>query len=321
VHSPGLASRDGTPLFSIVIPCYNRASTIAPTIRSCLEQTEASFEVLIVDDGSTDNLEAVVASLKDPRVRYLRQDNGGGGKARNTGILASRGRYVAFLDSDDFFLPDKLARVREHIERTKSRLIYSYVNVDRGPGRTWVKPSRPIGFGEDVGEYLFVNGGLIQTSAMVVERVLATSVLFDPSLSKGQDLDFCVRLGLQGEPFTCIPEPLTIWVDRTHKGRTSHTKGAHAPLAWLEKKGSLLTPKALLGYRATVLSYYLAREAPITAACDILGASTKLGFGVTKTAQLLARAYVPQRLYRAAVDAAVGVISARQPKKRTPAIS
>lgn len=297
------------PYFSIIIPCYNRAATISPTIQSCLDQTFEDFELIVVDDGSTDDLKSAVEAFGDNRVRYVSQKNGGGGKARNTGILASRGRYVAFLDSDDFFLPHKLTRVREHIERTGSRLIYSYANVDRGPGRVWVKPSRPIQDDEDVGEYLFVNGGLIQTSALVVERGLATAVLFDPSLEKGQDLDFCVRLGMNGEPFTCIAEPLIIWVDRTHKGRTSHRKGAAAPLAWLEKKGSLLTPKALLGYRATVLSYYLAREAPLTAASDILRAKRSLGWSAPKTLQLLVRAWVPQQFYRMMVDVGIDLVS------------
>lgn len=88
-------------LISMIVPTYNREELIAETIESVLSQTYTDFELLIVDDGSTDNTAAVVGSFQDPRIRYLPKENAERGAARNYGIRNARGRYVVFLDSDD----------------------------------------------------------------------------------------------------------------------------------------------------------------------------------------------------------------------------
>lgn len=99
-----------TPLVSVVIPAYNAARTLAATVRCALAQTGTDLEVVIVDDGSRDDTLAVARSLTDPRVQVLSQPNGGAAAARNTGLRAASGRYVALLDADDLWLPDKLRR-------------------------------------------------------------------------------------------------------------------------------------------------------------------------------------------------------------------
>lgn len=96
------------PKVSVIIPTYNQVCFLREAIDSVLEQTFSDFEVLVVDDGSTDNTAEVIEAVSDLRVRYIRQDNQGQGGARNTGLSASKGEYIAFLDSDDRFLPDKL---------------------------------------------------------------------------------------------------------------------------------------------------------------------------------------------------------------------
>lgn len=92
---------------SVVIPAYNRARLLAETILSALEQTLADREIIVVDDGSTDDTSEVVKTFQD-RVIYIRQPNSGPAKARNTGLRMAKGKYVAFLDSDDLWLPEKL---------------------------------------------------------------------------------------------------------------------------------------------------------------------------------------------------------------------
>lgn len=98
------------PLVSVVIPAYNAARTLTATVESALAQTVQDFEIVIVDDGSRDATLEVARSIADPRVRVLSQANGGAAAARNTGVRAATGEYVALLDADDLWLPHKLER-------------------------------------------------------------------------------------------------------------------------------------------------------------------------------------------------------------------
>ena len=97
-----------TPLFSVVIAAYNCESTVGAAVRSALQQTESSREVLVVDDGSTDGTAAAVEAIGDEGARLIRQPNRGAAGARNAGIAAATGRFVAFLDGDDLWLPTYL---------------------------------------------------------------------------------------------------------------------------------------------------------------------------------------------------------------------
>ena len=294
-----------TVLFSIVIPLYNRAASIGATIRSVTEQTHGNFEIIIVDDGSSDNPEPVIAALNDPRIRYCRQENAGGGSARNRGIMEAKGKFIAFLDSDDFFLPHKLATVASFLDDDPNHVWYSYVNVDRGVGRFWARPSRAIRPDEDVGAYMFIHNEMIQTSAIVLPRELALRVLFDPTLRKGQDLDFCLRLQRAGAYFTMIEEPLVIWVDVAETGRTSHLPGYAPVLAWLDRCGHMLSGPALMGYRATVLAYYMARARPLTVARDLAYGLFRAGVPPRIIARQAMRAYLPRKFYRHMVNSVV----------------
>jgi glycosyltransferase involved in cell wall biosynthesis len=96
------------PAVSVVIPTYNRAGLIAQAVRSVLDQTGINFEIIVVDDGSTDNTRQILEQFND-KIRYLATENRGVAHARNIGMKASFGRYIAFLDSDDLYLPGKLA--------------------------------------------------------------------------------------------------------------------------------------------------------------------------------------------------------------------
>ena len=102
------------PTVSVIVPTYNRAHLIARALESVCSQTFTDWECLVVDDASTDNTDEVVRSFGDPRVQYLRHEtNRRGGAARNTGIAAARGEFLAFLDSDDEWVPAKLERQLE----------------------------------------------------------------------------------------------------------------------------------------------------------------------------------------------------------------
>lgn len=294
---------DATPFFSVVIPLYNRAAIVGDTIRSVQAQDWQDFEIVVVDDGSRDNPEPVIEGLGDPRVRYIRQDNAGGGAARNRGIAAARGRYIAFLDSDDLFLPGKLSTMAEALSSDDgTTVLYSRMKVDRGVDRYWIRPDRGIRDGEDVGEYLFCANQFMQTSTMVVPTRLAQAVLFDPALKKGQDLDFCVRLQGAGALFRMIDQPLTVWLDASEAGRTSYVKGYETSLDWLERCGHMLTQRARRGYRATVLAYHMAPVRPVVALRDLIVGMLAGGVPPRVVARQVLRSYLPKPVYRSLVN-------------------
>lgn len=300
------------PAFSVVIPVYNRAAQIRPSLKSVQAQTLPDFECLVVDDGSDDGaaLAQAVADLADRRFVYVRRENGGGGAARNTGIALARGRYVAFLDSDDMFLPNKLERMAAHIPDDPAAAWYSLASVNRGGHARWVKPSRAIGLDEDVGEYLFSSNEVISTITLVVQTAVARHVKFDPELRKGQDLDFCIRLQANGVRFRMIPEILSVWNDTTETGRASRTAGYAQPMAWLAANQHRLTSRAIAGYRANVLAYYAAPDRPMLAA-SYLARGLVAGVPPRVIARQVLRCFLPRGLYRRLVDGFVSVFGRR----------
>jgi glycosyltransferase involved in cell wall biosynthesis len=110
--------------FSVIIPVYNREKQIADAIRSVLEQRYQNFELIVVDDGSTDRTAEVVKTFADPRVKYIHQENRERAAARNNGIKNSTGDFITFLDSDDEFLPEHLEFTREFIEANPSGEVF-----------------------------------------------------------------------------------------------------------------------------------------------------------------------------------------------------
>lgn len=294
---------EAAPFFSVVIPLYNRAAIVGDTIQSVLAQDWQDFEIVVIDDGSRDNPRPAIEAVGDKRVRYIRQDNAGGGAARNNGIETARGRYIAFLDSDDLFLPGKLSIMARALKNDDGRtVLYSRMKVDRGVDRYWIRPDRGIRDDEDVGEYLFCANQFMQTSTMVVPSEMARTVLFDPALKKGQDLDFCVRLQGAGARFKMVEEPLTVWLDATEAGRTSYVRGYETSLDWLDRCGHMLTDRARRGYRATVLAYHMAPVRPLAALRDLVVGLFAGGVPPRVVARQLLRSFLPKPLYRSLVN-------------------
>ena len=118
------------PFFSFVVPTYNRAHIIHKTIDSALNQTHADFEMVIVDDGSTDNTEEAISKISDSRLVYFKKINEERGAARNYGVLHARGKYIVFLDSDDIVHPEFLEKVKLELEKNDHpELLHPRFNV------------------------------------------------------------------------------------------------------------------------------------------------------------------------------------------------
>ena len=242
------------PYFSVVIPVFNRASSILPVLNSVISQSFTDWEIIVVDDGSKDivELEKVVNDIQDSRIRLVKRINGGGGAARNTGIDAAEGEYIALLDSDDYFLEDKLKVYHQVIERSDRtvQLAWSRFHVDRGNGRDWIKPTNGPKKDERIDEYLTCTTGWIQTSTVVVEKSLAQKVRFSEKLPSSQDTDFAIRCYLAGANFEFIEECYSIMDDVYDPRRVSKQANVQPLLLWMEEiKNNGISKKSYLGFK------------------------------------------------------------------------
>lgn len=256
------------PEFSVVIPCYNRAHSVLPTLKSVQDQTFTDFECVVVDDGSTDGaaLAQVVEGLKDARFRIIRRRNGGGGAARNTGIEAARANWIAFLDSDDTFLPQKLERAYGVLQGHDNMTVhFSQVIVRRDFGLQLLKPSRAPHEGERIDDYLMADRGFIQTSTIVGSQALFAKVRFHPTLPYGQDTDFVIRLWQDGAQFAMYPTPLTVFEDQQIENRLSHTTKAEGVRAYHEARKSSLSSRAYWGYKGRAIAKFERNKNPVRA--------------------------------------------------------
>ena len=212
------------PLISIVIPTYNRADLINIPLNSAINQSYREIEIIVVDDGSVDNTEKVVKAIDDSRIRYLRhRSNKGGAAARNTGIEAAKGEYIAFLDSDDAWVSDKLELQLAHMQKfpnpekvvSYTQAFHSLSGISEDTYHAFDEkffiPKRGKEPNESVSDYLFCNKGTLLTSTLMLHRSLAINTRFRDSLRKHQDWDFCLRLEAVEAVFSFMQKPLTIW--------------------------------------------------------------------------------------------------------------
>jgi glycosyltransferase involved in cell wall biosynthesis len=195
-------------MLSVVIPTYNRSGMVREAVASVLAQTQPAGEVIVVDDGSTDDTAAVLESFRSA-IHLISQPHRGVSAARNTGIRAAAGEWLAFLDSDDLWLPQKL-RVQldffgEHRECRICQTEEIWLRNDRtlNPKKYHKKP-RGHCFPE------LLERCLISPSAVIIHREVFVEVgLFDESLPVCEDYDLWLRIGYR-YPIGLIEEPLTI---------------------------------------------------------------------------------------------------------------
>jgi glycosyltransferase involved in cell wall biosynthesis len=298
-----------SPHFSVVIPVYNRARELGDAIGSVLAQGEQDFEIVVVDDGSADDPAAVVAGFADARINLIRQENRGGGAARNAGIRAAKGRFIAFLDSDDVFLPQHLAAIRRLLGRRTDAAGYARVLVDRGEGRSLLKPPRAIGACEDMAEYLLCDRGFTPTSTLVVPAALARAVLFHEDLREAEDTDFAIRLALAGCAFVMADAPGAVWTDSFDPNRASAGRSTARMERWLDALAPKLTRKAYLGGRGWAVAKGVALHDPLRAFGYYVRAVLHGCYAPRLAAVVFLQIFLPDSAYRALADL---VISRRQ---------
>ena len=192
----------GTPFFSVIIPAYNAAHLIVDALTSVFAQTIDNYEIIVVNDGSPDTVQlekALEPYLND--IIYIRRPNGGPAAARNTGIRAARGEYIAFLDSDDQWMPTHLAEMMEVLQRDPTLdLVYGdAVNfgdlAEEGATTMGANPSE----GRATFESLVLCKCTVVGSTVIARRQSIIDVgLFDESFIQGEDFDLWVRLAYRG---------------------------------------------------------------------------------------------------------------------------
>lgn len=194
---------------SAVIPTFERAAMVAEAVASVLSQGGADLELLVVDDGSTDDTRMVLAGFSDPRLRVVSTArNQGVSAARNLGVSLARGRYVAFLDSDDTWLPGKIARQLAYMAETGHAVSQTQ--------ELWMRGGRRVNPGRI---HLKVDGDffrqalrlcLVSPSSVMIERDILRQVGgFDEGLAACEDYDLWLRLLLRG-PIGLVDEALTV---------------------------------------------------------------------------------------------------------------
>ena len=199
------------PTVSVIIPAYNAAAYIGETLDSVYAQTFTDFETIVINDGSPDT-EDLEHALKgySASLRYLKQENSGAAAARNTGIRAARGEFVAFLDADDTWLPLFLAKQVEALRRARADVVWADARLygdSSLAGRTFmeVQPSH----GEVTPENLLALKVTVLTSTVVARRQAILDVgLFDVELRRGQDFELWLRLARHGCRFVYQEEVL-----------------------------------------------------------------------------------------------------------------
>lgn len=202
------------PLFSVVIPTYNRSTTLKVAIESVLGQRgECDYELIVIDDGSTDDTADVLASLASlPNVLVIHQKNAGQAAARNLAVLHSRGRYIAFLDSDDYWFPWTLGVFREAIEAAKNPMGVVGKALE-------FSDTHPISYSDQDGAHFHIFDGLLDMPPGSAWLGIGASAIRRDALRKVggfhtkrmnfEDLDLWLRLSLEGS-VVVVTQPHTL---------------------------------------------------------------------------------------------------------------
>ncbi len=271
-----------TYFVSIVIPIFNRADVIGRTITSCLQQTHKRFEIILVDDCSTDDLQSALLPFKDDdRIRLVRHEqNRRVAAARNTGVKEAKGDLIAFLDSDDAWYPDKLEKQLALISSLDDQLyLCGTLNEIRSPTAvTKVRPKRQCPLDVRIGDYLFVDkvqkhlplvtdhghpmvgGCFAQTSSFLLPRWLALETPFPETLKQYEDYAFMIELDRKGAAFPIVETPLTIYYNDERPGRISTSDDLIRGKAFLDMISDGLSADARRAFESTHLGHLYAHQ-------------------------------------------------------------
>jgi glycosyltransferase involved in cell wall biosynthesis len=193
---------DVAPFISVVIPLYNKADSVMRAVSSAASQIDADFEIIVVDDGSTDSSAELVKIARVPRLRLIEQANAGASAARNSGIAAAEGKWIALLDADDCWSRDHLAGLLKAVEGSDVIAGFSNIRLQSRAGEPLVDPDVPAQKINDYFSFALSNGGypISSSSIMALRDQLLAAGCFAEGIPAGEDIDMWCRLACRG-PF------------------------------------------------------------------------------------------------------------------------
>ena len=214
------------PLVSIVVPTYNRVDLLPVTVRSIQEQTFTDWELILVDDGSTDDTERWAHCLDEPRMLYVRRHHSASIAAtRNAGVRQARGEWIAFLDSDDRWLPDKLTQQLARLgNQPDARWCYAKYQMFTKDGRAVPQPHGGPWHPYEGGfvDRILTTEAAVPVPTLLVSADLARELPFDERLPLAEDYDFALRLAMKAPG--CVVDAVMAEL-RIHDGRTTSRSG------------------------------------------------------------------------------------------------
>ena len=249
------------PLVTAVIPTRGRPELVTRAVHSALAQTYPQMEVVVAVDGPDAFTTDQLAKLSDNRLRVVTlSKSAGGAAARNAGVEAARGAWIALLDDDDEWLPNKIELQMQCAGNSRFRypIVSSQVFARASQYEViWprIEPYEPLS------EYLLARNswsygeGLLSTITLLFPKELFQQVAFRPELRRHQDLDWVLRAAKhEGAGIEFVPQPLAVWHMAEHRSSVSTTADWQASLQWIDSVRDLITPRAYASFIATSLS-------------------------------------------------------------------
>ena len=306
-------------MFSVIIPAYNAEKFIDRSIKSVLDQNYADFELIIVDDGSTDGTKGQIEQFSDDRIRYVYQENGGVSAARNKGVLESKGEYVCFLDSDDEWKPGHLTLLCELIEKYSDCGLYvTGYDIRLSNGEVVHKSEQILraiedeNFESDDGFGLLNNHGyFLNTNTVCCRKDVFYKVgLFAKGIKNGEDDDMWYRIFAYYS--LAISKKITTVYDRLNCGATAQ-RGEVYETAFLNRVGGLLSSYEIPQHRKNSILTWFERNKLSKARKYILIGNKREAFKTIKTLdykkvkkkkllETLVCLFLPYKLVRKVID-------------------
>jgi glycosyltransferase involved in cell wall biosynthesis len=219
------------PFFSVIIPTYNRAHFMPKAIESVINQSFTDWELIIIDDGSKDSTEGVVAEyLKDSRIKYFFQHNQERCVARNNGINRSAGKYITFLDSDDYFLPNRLQLLYNSIIDKNEPIAFFYTGICFENNGSIEERKEVYNSYNNIFE--FIINAIIHTQQACIHNSLLKKHQFDPRFTIGEDMELWLRIAQDCPPV--LLDNQATYVALEHDDRSVNIKKTNSGVKQLQ---------------------------------------------------------------------------------------